>query len=131
MEGPFLEYQRLFQYLDSIYSKTGFRLSAERPKHFFTSFLFWEMFCQGIFIVYFSVFQRADRKILLHQMWCLFALIQWLTSAINRQIRWDEVEILLKWFEQIYTKDYPKEYREIFIRKCCKVNDLIRLLFRF
>lgn len=129
-----VEYRRLFRDLDNVYARTGFRLTAPKPKNVFTTVLFnWVFLLSGlcfIFFVYLLITEYPQRYVVVHQIWAMIAWTQYVINTANRQIHWDNVHNLLQWFDAIFAEKYPRDYQVIMEKRFKRMNSMIKICFR-
>lgn len=134
MEEQVAEYQRLYRKMDDFYVLTWFRLTAKKPNSVLSGLisnrLFYKVVETGLFFGYLLLFENSDRYAVVQQLCALCGSVHWIMNAFCRQLRWDEIQELLTWFEAILFRKYPAPYEEIMRRKCKRILYIIGLLFK-
>lgn len=134
MEVQIREYLKLFGYVDSLFGIIGSRLTANKPKSvllgFATNWIVWVLIAEFLLFGYQLAFETSDRFTFVQHTWLVMSMTQWIISAFNIQIHWDQLQALVSWYRDIYTRKYPVEYQKIIEKKCTRMNNLIKLTFR-
>lgn len=121
MKSEVEKYSRILHRLDFLYASTGYRLTAKKPKSvlsgFFSDLLIWPMVGISLYLGYLPAFEKSDRYAVVQQFWGCCSGCFWISNAICRQFRWDEIQYLLTWFKEVQSRTYPLEYEEIVRKK--------------
>lgn len=131
MNSHLQEYQRFFRKLDNIFWFTGCRLTAKKPRSVFWGLLLnpnismtlWP----GFLVFYCAVFEDSGRFITVQQLWGGVAVFQIFARGVRRYVYWDEMDELLRWFEDVFAREYKPQYREIVQRNLQKMLEMIFL----
>lgn len=135
MSEPFVQWKVLYRKLDDFYIPTWFRLSAKKPKSVlsgvFSNWLFYKVMVVGLFFGYLLLFEKSNRYAVVQQLCAFSGCVHWIVNAFCRQIRWDEIQIVLTWFEDILSRKYPAQYEEIMQKKFKRIVYIIEMLLRW
>lgn len=123
------EYQRIIREIDCFFGRMGigFKEKTRNLCLFFCN----QVHCavQQLLLLYYVIYQPSDPLVKSQQIWATIAMIQVFVKVYNRLLHSKEMEILLEYFEGIYTGTIKEEYQMVLDKHLNAQNRQIKTAF--
>lgn len=129
-----LEFENVCLYLDMLYSLTGLRLTAKKPRSVLYGFISnWTILIivlGSTISPYMLLYEEITFHVKVQHVWAFLAITLAPIRFANRLAYWDEMQDLLKWFRSLHTRTNHAEYNDIVTENLKTTNNIMKSTMR-